>query len=164
MPFVGNFNFLVEIEGVTGESSYVAGGFSEASGIASTTDVIEFSVGSSNQMLNMPGKTRYSNVVLKRGVTNSNEFYLWRQAIENGKADRRSGSIILLDHEMEERARWNFYDAWPCRYEAPELDSGGGTIGIETLEHLVRQRRGGHLHRFRRRRQLCPGAVGQPHG
>ena len=47
VPFVGNFNFLVEIEGVTGESSLVVGGFSEVSGLGSQTEVIEVTVGNS---------------------------------------------------------------------------------------------------------------------
>jgi phage tail-like protein len=38
---------------------------------------------------------------------------------------------------MSEKTRWNFFDAWPCRYQAPDLDSSGATISIETLELCV---------------------------
>lgn len=137
VPFVGNFNFWVEIEGLTGESALVVGGFSEVDGLGSRTDVIEVTVGSSARIHQIPGKTRYSNVVLRKGVTHSNELYRWRQAIERGEMDRRSGSVILLDHEMRERTRWNFFEAWPCRYEAPRLDSSGESVSIETLELAV---------------------------
>jgi phage tail-like protein len=137
LPFVGNYNFLVEIEGVDGSSSLVVGGFSEVSGLGSKTEVIEFAVGNSSTVMQLPGKTRYSNIVLRKGVTNSNELYCWRQAIENGDLDRRAGSVVLLDHEMAEKTRWNFYEAWPCRYEAPSLDSSGNAVSIETLEICV---------------------------
>ena len=33
--------------------------------------------------------------------------------------DRRSGSIILLDPSRKEVLRWNFYNAWPCKWEGP---------------------------------------------
>ena len=137
LPFVGNYNFLVEIEGVEGSSSLVVGGFSEVSGLGSETDTIEFAVGNSSSVMHLPGKTRYSNIVLRKGVTNSNELYRWRQTIENGEFDRRSGAVVLLDHAMAEKTRWNFYEAWPCRYEAPALNSAGDAVSIETLEICV---------------------------
>ena len=56
---------------------------------------------------------------------------------EGGEDDRRSGSIILLDSNMVEKARWNFFEAWPCRYEAPEFDAAENTISVETLELCV---------------------------
>ncbi|MBI4585640.1 MAG: phage tail protein [Planctomycetes bacterium] len=136
-PFIGNFNFLVEIEGITGDAAMVVGGFSEVSGIGSQTEIIEYRTGNSRSVLQIPGKTRYSNIVLKKGVTSSNELFLWRQAIEKGNLDRRSGSIILLDPDMNEKTRWNFYEAWPCRYEAPVLNSAGDAISIEALELCV---------------------------
>jgi phage tail-like protein len=137
VPFVGNYNFLVEIDGITGDSSMVVGGFSQVSGLGSETEVIEHFVGNASAPIRVPGRTRYSNVVLTRGVTNSNELYRWRRSVEQGHDDRRSGSIILLDASMNERARWNFFDAWPCRYEAPELDAAGNAVSIETLELSV---------------------------
>ena len=38
---------------------------------------------------------------------------------------------------MREKARWNFYGAWPCRYEGPELESSGAELSVETLELVV---------------------------
>ena len=137
LPFVGNFNFLVEIEGVTPDSTSVIGGFSEASGIGSRSEVIEYRVGSSRSSFKIPGRPRASNIVLRKGVTSGSELARWRAAIERGARDVRSGSIVLLDAEMNEKTRWNFYDAWPCRYEGPALDAAGETVAVETLELCV---------------------------
>ena len=137
VPFVGNFNFLVEIEGVTPDSSAVICGFSEVGGMSSSSDVIEVRVGNSRSPLKIPGRTRVGNIVLKKGVTSGSELYRWRQAVERGERDVRSGSIVLLDHEMNEKTRWNFYEAWPCRYEAPLLAADGDTVAVETLELCV---------------------------
>ncbi len=136
-PFVGNFQFLVEIEGITADSASVVGGFTEVSGISSRSDVIEFRVGNSRSPIKVPGRPRAGNIVLKKGVAAGDQLHRWREAIEKGKHDTRSGSIILLDHEMNEKTRWNFYEAWPCRYEGPSLDAAGETLAVETLELCV---------------------------
>lgn len=136
VPFVGNFNFLVEIDGVANSSS-VVGGFSSVAGVGSDTDVIEHAVGSSATTVKVPGRTSFSNIVLSQGVTNSEELYKWRRAVEQGKTDRRSGSIILLNPDMTERTRWNFFNAWPCRYDAPDMDASGSAVSIERLELCV---------------------------
>ncbi len=137
VPFLGNFNFLVEIEDLTGDSTSVVGGFSQVSGIVSQSDVVEHRVGSSNTVFKIPGKTRFGNIVLRKGCTSSGELYHWRRRIEGGEEDRRSGSIVLLDGNLKEKARWNFFEAWPCRYEAPELDASENAVSVETLELCV---------------------------
>lgn len=137
VPFFGNFNFLVEISDLTGDARSVVGGFSQVTGIGSQSDIVEHRVGNSNAALKLPGKTRFGNIVLRKGCTASGDLYEWRRRIEKGEDDRRAGSIVLLDGGMREKARWNFYDAWPCRYEAPELDAADNSVSIETLELCV---------------------------
>jgi len=137
LPFVGNFNFLVEIEGITPDSTSIIGGFSEVTGMGSSSEVIEYRVGNAKEAIKVPGRTRIGNIVLKKGITAGEELQRWRSAIEKGIRDVRSGSIILLDHEMNEKTRWNFYEAWPCRYEAPSLDASGESVAVETLELCV---------------------------
>jgi phage tail-like protein len=59
-----NFNFLVEIDGITRAA------FHECSGFDSTIDVIEHREGGENTTLRKcAGMTKYSNIVLKRGIT-----------------------------------------------------------------------------------------------
>jgi phage tail-like protein len=137
VPFFGNFNFLVEIEDLTGDSASVVGGFSRVSGVESRSDVVEHRVGNSPTVLKLQGKTRFGNILLEKGCTSSGDLYDWRKRIESGEEDRRSGSIIILDGNMKEKARWNFFDAWPCRYEAPELDASDSAVSIEKLELCV---------------------------
>lgn len=136
-PICGNFNFLVEIEDLEGESTSVVGGFSEVHGISSRSEIIEYRVGNRNVPMKIPGRLHFGNIVLRRGVTTSGELYRWRRRVEDGEQDLRSGSIVLLDAGMQERTRWNFYGAWPSRYEAPELDAQGDGVSVETLELCV---------------------------
>jgi phage tail-like protein len=47
---------------------------------------------------------------------------------------RRSMSVVLLDDEGQEFARWNFFEAWPCRYTPPDLDAMDNGVALETFE------------------------------
>ena len=59
--YVGQFNFSVEIENVT------VGRFKSVDGLDSETEVIEYQDGDDMILRKRPGRTKYSNVVLKRG-------------------------------------------------------------------------------------------------
>ena len=72
VPFVGNFNFLVEIEGVTPDSTAVVCGFSEVSGISSSSDVIEFRVGNSRSAIKVPGRTRTARTTSSTATCSTN--------------------------------------------------------------------------------------------
>jgi len=133
----GNCNFLVEVDGLEEEGGGLVGSFREVSGLDSCSPVLEYRVGNQASAMQIPGRAVYGNILLKRGVTASGAFYRWRKRIEEGEEDLRNGSIVLLDAVLRETARWNFYAAWPCRYEGPVLDITGDEISIETLELVV---------------------------
>jgi phage tail-like protein len=125
-----NYRFVVEINGVS------LGIFTEVSGFDSTIDVIEYREGGDNTTLRkLPGMTKYSNIVLKWGITDEMSLYKWhRDAVEGEPEFRKSGSIVLLDRAGEEVARWNFVRAWPTKYDGPDLNAEGTDVAIETLE------------------------------
>ena len=58
--------------------------------------------------------------------------------IEDGKIDRRAGSVIILDQDgQSEVARYNFYEGWPCKWNAPEMDSDSSSMAIEKIELAI---------------------------
>lgn len=122
-----NFNFTVSINGITA-------GFSEVSGLDSEVSVIEYREGGDHLIRKLPGLIKFANIVLKRGITESLELYNWYKAIMQGKNDRRDGSIILLDDERTPVTRWNFKNAFPCKYQGPDLNAKTSEVAIETLE------------------------------
>jgi phage tail-like protein len=135
-----NFNFLVEIDGLY----IVQAIFTECSGLGSTTEIIETREGGANTTVRkLPGKTSYSDITLKWGLTNSLDLWNWRQQIIDGNVVRKNGSIVV--HDLANRtavARWNFFDAWPTRWEGPTFNATGNDIAIDTLvlahERLLR--------------------------
>lgn len=123
-----NYNFLVEIDGITQAA------FKECSGLDSTTEPVQYRQGGENNTIRkLPGKTTYSDIVLKRGLTDSDELWKWRKTVVDGKAERKNGSIIVLDTTGGEKLRWNFIEAWPTKWEGPTFDANANDIAIETL-------------------------------
>ncbi len=125
-----NFNFIVEIDGIK------QAGFTDCSGFGATTDPIEYREGGDNTTVRkMPGVTKYPNIVLKWGLTDSRELYDWYRDIVKGKVARKTGSIVLYDVDgTTEKVRWNFTNAWPTKWDGPDFTAKGNDIAIETLE------------------------------
>ena len=125
----GNFNFLIEIDGISRAA------FHEASGFDSTIDVVEHREGGDNLTpRKLPGMTKYANIVLKWGVTDDAQLYQWHLDAVKGKVTRRNGSIVLLDRLGQEKLRWNFVGAWPSKWDGPDFNAEGNDVAIETLE------------------------------
>ena len=134
----GAYNFLLEIAGITQDSKTIVGGFKSVSGMDSETEVIEFKQGDDRVVRKKPGRTTYANITLERGFTATDDLFTWRNNIEKGIIDRRSGSVIVLDQDLEtEVARYNFYEAWPCKWEVPAMDSESSATAIEKIELAV---------------------------
>ncbi len=126
-----NFMFLVEIDGVA------RAGFQEAKIPESTQDVVEYREGNEAPTpRKLSGLVKYDNVVLRRGVTDSLDLYNWRKAVEDGqiRTSRKNMSIVVLNDEGQPAARWEFSQAWPIRYDAPELRATASDVAVETFE------------------------------
>ena len=133
-PFA-TFKFHVEI----GDIKEAA--FSECSGLEMTTDVFEYQEGGLNEYVHkLPGRTKLSNVTLKRGFAASNELYNWYLEMERdllaGKAiTRRQVTIKLYSTaKQEESMSWTLNEAFPVKWVGPAFKAGEAAVAIETLE------------------------------
>jgi phage tail-like protein len=123
-----NFRFRVEIAGIQQAA------FAECSGLGSQIEVVEYREGTDpNAVRKLPGRVIYPDIVLRWGVTDSRELYNWHLDVINGNLDRRSGSVVLLDDQGKERVRWNFFEAWPSKWQGPTLNARTDEVAIETL-------------------------------
>jgi phage tail-like protein len=126
-----NFRFLLEIDGIT------QAGFNQATVPEEQTELVEYRNGNElprNRKLG--GRTMYGNLTLQAGITDSTELYEWRQSVANGQIDdaRRNIAVIVLDEEGEPGPRFEFENAWPRQYDAPDLNAGESNVAIESLE------------------------------
>jgi phage tail-like protein len=121
-----SFNFLVEIDGVT------SAGFQECGGLDTQTASIDYREGGDGRHVRkLAGLHSFSNISLKRGITDSLDLWNWYQGNDR---DRRTGAIILLDEQGVEKQRWNFSKAWVTKWTGPAFNATGNSIAIESLE------------------------------
>ena len=134
-PLIG-FNYRLEIEGK------LAGYFTEVSGIGSEHEIVEHKVVDDNGreiVQKIPGRLKWENVTLKRGITDAMDIWDWRKLVEDGKMGeaRTNCSIIMMDRNYEDVARWDFVEAWPSKVSGPSVKSDSNEFGVEevTLVH-----------------------------
>lgn len=124
-----SYNFLVEIDGIQ------SAGFTECAGLSTETGVIEYREGSERGGIRkIPGLAKFTNIVLKRGLTRSRDLWNWRKIVIDGGIERRSGAIVVLDDDHAPVARFRFREGWPSKWEGPKFNARTSEIAIETLE------------------------------
>lgn len=113
--------------------------FRECSGVGSESEIVEYK-GSTRDDYHtiqaIPGRLKWQKVNLKRGITDSMDAWNWRKLVEQGNVDgaRANGSIVMVDQNGAEVARWNFLRAWPTKISGPSLNSSTNEVGVEELE------------------------------
>jgi len=129
------YNFRVQIDGID------VAGFAEASGFDASVDVIEYREGTDaiNAVRKMPGITKYGNITLKWGMSESLSFYEWVQGISAGTmvdaGDRMKDVVIYLqDDSRTDVSYWTLVNAWPCKYIAPDLNATSSEVAFESVE------------------------------
>jgi phage tail-like protein len=127
------FNFMVEIEGI------ILGGFMECSGLQVETEIQEYAEGGLNDYAHhFRGRTKYSPLTLKRGITLNDQLWRWHQDVIQGGFERKNGTIYLLDETHTAVIWWNFRKAFPSKWTGPELRASSGEVAVESIE-LIHQ-------------------------
>jgi phage tail-like protein len=131
-PYRG-YNFLVEVGGV------VIGGFTEVSGLESEIELEPYIEGGVNGFTHhFPTRTKASNIVLKRGLTFIDTFWLWFEATSKGVVMPMNGVILLLNSQQIPVMWWIFKNAYPVKWNGPSLKADSDEVAFESIE-LVHQ-------------------------
>ena len=127
---IPGFRFLIEY----GQEARAY--FGECTGLKTEIEVFEYQEGGENDFVHkLPGRRKWSNIVLKRGLMLSEDLWKWYLKVVAGQTGmRRNISIILIDETVQSGIRWEVTDAFPLRWEGPALKAASSTIPIETLE------------------------------
>ena len=125
-----NFNFTVEIDGVT------LAGFSEASGLDLEMDIVEYREGNDPRMSvrKLSGLRKYTNIVLKRGYTDNTELFDLFRIGQNGSVARRNGAVVMLDEDRNPIYRWEFEEGWVYKYTSAQFNASASEVAIESIE------------------------------
>lgn len=126
--FLGS-QFALEIAGVE------IARFSGCSGLSYSTEVVEYNEIVQGKIVThkRPGRTKYDDIVLKRGLSANMAAIDWYQNVQDGEVQRQDGSIVVYDRAGNELARWNFSRAWPSKWNGGDMDAGSDDIMIEEL-------------------------------
>lgn len=124
------FKFLIE------ESDAIEAWVTECSGLTMEREVLTYAEGGRNDYeIKLPGRTKYQNIVLKRGVTRSDKLWKWYQkGLYNIQVETKNLSIILKNTRGDIVKRWNIRNAYPVKWVGPDLNTGNSQIAFETIE------------------------------
>src|SRR5918993_1059053 len=127
-PDLPRYSFAVNIE------EKMLGAFREVSGLDVELEVVDFSEGTGGATRKVPGRTKYGNIVLKRGFTGDMQLHNWFTEFSETPTKRWAGDIVMTDHMHNEVARWNFINAWPSKVAGPQLNRDHNDVPIESIE------------------------------
>jgi phage tail-like protein len=133
-PFVGKFKF--EIDGTN------IGAFTEVSGLAVQLDVEELAEGGQNAYTHkLLGRMKWPNLVLKRGVTDTDALFEWLMTAsgegltkEGNQIKPRNGKISVVDAAGKTMRSWTILEAKPVKWTGPRLAASSRDLAIEELE------------------------------
>lgn len=144
------FNFRVDIYQDQEQNMLCQGYFSEVSGLEITMEPRAIAVGGKNWgEIQRVGPTRFSPVVLRRGVTSINDLWSWFDATTRGNnyGYRLHGKIHVFNrpqststsadgasHNQQRTAFiWELDNILPTRFKGPDLSSVADQVAIEEL-------------------------------
>ena len=87
----------------------------------------------------IPGRLKWTDVTLKRGITSDLQIWEWRQNVVEGKMSdaRKNITITMLDRTYKPISKWHFTKCWPSKVSGPSFKSDDNSFGVEevTLVH-----------------------------
>ncbi len=134
VPFTGQFKFEVD--------DVELGRFMECKGLMVELEVEKIQEGGENQFAHiLPKGLKWSNIVLKRGVTDTNDLFEWMEecsgiqfSANGARIRRRTGRVSLVDAAGETLRTWEFDGAIPVKWTGPEFSADAKAVATETLE------------------------------
>lgn len=114
--------------------------FQEISGIDSKVDIEDVIEGGLNAYVHrLPGVTKHSNLVLKRGyVAQKSALADWAEQCIGSSLGTAIATktiiVVLLGPDDKALVSWTFLNAWPVKWEVGPFDSERQQVLTETLE------------------------------
>lgn len=129
LNYVTANRFYVEMD------SEIKASFSECSGLGVTLKHETHAEGGVNdQRRVLLGQADFSNVTLKRGVTDNTVFWDWLQSILDGKTNqRRNINILVFNQAGDTMQCWTLIGSVPVSWKAPPLQASGNSVAVEEL-------------------------------
>ncbi len=130
------FHFRVEFLDTSGATKFPETSFQEVGGLSVEIGTEELSEGGVNDHSHrLPGKAKYGNLTLKRGMLTDSKLVDWIiAAVENYSFEPVNVTVSLLNEKHQPLMSWHFFRAWPVKWSTSDLKSQDNTIVVETFE------------------------------
>jgi phage tail-like protein len=131
------FYYKVEF-GISKEKNDVQ--FQSVSGLSVEYDFESFKEGGENRFEHkLPVRTKYADLILKRGMLTNSEVIKWfLAAFQNRELKPSDISVILMNEKSEPLFTWNVAHAIPKKWLVSDLNANENSIVIETMELTYR--------------------------
>lgn len=125
------FHFSVEFGNQNSEYQ-----FQSVSGLSVDLDTEDIAEGGENRFKHkFPGRPKYPNLVLKRGLLVDSELIDWcKNAVEEFNFTPTDIIIKLLNKEHEPLVTWNVVNAYPVKLAVSDFNAEESKLVIETIE------------------------------
>lgn len=129
LNYVTANRFYVEI------ANEIKASFTECSGLGMTIDKdVYFEGGVNDQQRIFLKQTKFSDVTLKRGLTDDLHFWGWIHGVLDTTAKKRLNvNILLFNQAGETMQTCTLIGAIPVGWKAPSLQANSNTVAIEEL-------------------------------
>jgi phage tail-like protein len=110
--------------------------FQSVSGLSVEYELETFKEGGENRFEHkLPGRTRYPDLVLKRGFLTDSAVIKWcMDALQNRDIKPADVTVTLLNEKHEPLKAWNIVRAWPKKWTVADLNANENNVLVETLE------------------------------
>jgi phage tail-like protein len=124
------YRYYVEIKGI------IEGTFLECAGLNVTREPVPYEEGGVNDYVHqLPGRSKWGRLTLRRGYMFSKELWTWFEAgLYDGKVNYRDMSIITYHEDGSLSRRIDLKKAYPTKWTGPDLKSDSSAIAVETIE------------------------------
>ncbi len=131
------FYYKVEF-GISGNNNDVR--FQSVSGLSVEYDYESFKEGGENRFEHkLPVRTKYADMVLKRGMLVGSEVIDWfTRAFRDRQFEPTDINVILMNEKGEPLRTWKIAQAIPKKWIVSDLNSTENAIVIETMELTYR--------------------------
>ena len=132
--FKVEFTFKKELHGVAPDDSDVM--FQSVSGLSSEMTTESVKEGGENRFEHeLPVRTKFPNLVLKRGVIKGGSLITWCLNTFNDMAIRPVDlEVKLLNEQHQPLMTWAVKQAWPKKWAVEDLNAMESKVLIESLE------------------------------
>jgi phage tail-like protein len=112
--------------------------FQTCSGLGSISEVIDHKTSDQygkEVIQKVPGRVRWPNLVLKRGLDQDKGLWEWRQHVVANRMTeaRKNGIVIAMRPDNSPIKRWEFVNGWPCEWQVSSTEDASAIV-VETIE------------------------------